>query len=200
MDFGKRASELGDVVRACQLTRWVVAAVALALIPLTASACSTVGLDASPLGGAIHVPTERPPGDQSRPAPHSESFGGAELSVEAPFSTATVQIGPDGVVRYEAASPETGIDRQTGSEKVEPGALSRLLEAIQDAEFFSLQPSYPYQSGISYEDGSTYTIVVSVGGQEKEVTCYESECPGRFNQVMNAIREIWGRQILEVGV
>jgi len=74
------------------------------------------------------------------------------------------------------------------------------MEAVRDAEFFSLEASYPYQSGVSYEDGSAYAIQVSIGGETKEVTCYESECPTRFERVMDAIREIWGEKILEVGV
>jgi hypothetical protein len=129
-----------------------------------------------------------------------QRFGGATFEVEAPFSTAVVEIEPDGTVRYEASSPETGIEQETGSKEVDDEGISRLMEAVRDAGFFSLEASYPYQSGVSYEDGSTYAIQVRIGGETKEVTCYESECPARFERVMNAIREMWGEEILEVGV
>ncbi|MFO7741785.1 MAG: hypothetical protein R6X31_05655 [Anaerolineae bacterium] len=137
-------------------------------------------------------------GDSNTQSP--ESFGGAKFEVRAPFSTATVDIKPDGTVLYEASSPRTGIDRQTESKKASSDDVFRLMEAVQDADFFSLKASYPYQTGASYEDGSTYSIQVSIGGETKEVTCYESECPASFGLVMDAIREIWGAEILEVGV
>jgi hypothetical protein len=74
------------------------------------------------------------------------------------------------------------------------------METTQDARFFSLEASYPYREGISYEDGSTYLIQVTIGGETKQVTCYKPECPERFNRVMDAIRNIWAGEILEVGV
>jgi hypothetical protein len=128
------------------------------------------------------------------------NFGGAKFEVMATFSTAVLEITPDGNMLYEASSPETGIDRQTKSKKLNSSDISYLIKVIQDAKFFSLEESYPYQEGISYEDGSTYSIQVTIGGETKKVTCYESEIPERFNQVMNAIRTIWAEEILEVGV
>jgi len=167
----------------------VFSAPALALLLIGSLSCSGAPSGDSSMG------TPRDSGSQS-----SESFGGAKFKVEAPFSTAVVEIRRDGTVRYEASSSDTGIEKETGSKMVGDDDLSRLMEVIRDAEFFSLAASYPYQEGVSYEDGSTYSIRVSIEEEKKEVTCYEPECPARFDRVMGVIREIWGEEILEVGV
>jgi hypothetical protein len=167
------------------------------------STIPTAALASTAESGVDRDPTDEPassPAPGTTPTSTLHHFGGARLEVEAPFSTATVKIEPDGTVRYEASSPETGIEEETGAKEVGDEGISRLMEAVRDAAFFSLEASYPYQSGVSYEDGSTYSIQVHVGGETKEVTCYESECPTRFERVMDAIREIWGEEILEVGV
>lgn len=132
--------------------------------------------------------------------PTSKIFGGARFVVEAPFSSAVLEIEPNGSAIYEASSPDTGIDRQTKSKKLDGDDISNLVEAVLDANFLSLDESYPYKEGISYEDGSTYIIEVTIGGETKKVTSYQSECPDGFNQVMDAIREVWEEEILEVGV
>jgi hypothetical protein len=109
-------------------------------------------------------------------------------------------IEPDGATTYEASSPETGIDQITDHGRIPSDELLRLVETVQDADFFSLDDACPYQQGVSYEDGSTYTIQVTIEGWTKCVTCYQSECPSGFNQVIRAIREVWAGDILEVGV
>lgn len=164
---------------------------------LTEGPASTVeqGVDLDPTDEATSSPAP-----ETTPTPTYPSFGGARFEVRAPFSTATVEIRPNGTVHYEASSPGTGIEKETGSKKASEDDIVRLVEAVRDADFFSLETSYPYQTGVSYEDGSTYSIQVSMGEETKEVTCYESECPASFDRVMDAIREIWGQEILEVGV
>ena len=130
----------------------------------------------------------------------SQHFGGLTLQVDAPFSTASLEIGPDGAASYQASSPQTGIESVTESGTIPEDDLARLVDEVQDAGFFSLDDAYPYEAGVSYEDGSTYAIQVTVGSRTQRVTCYESECPAAFNQVLDAIREIWPGDILEVGV
>jgi hypothetical protein len=128
------------------------------------------------------------------------TFEGARLEVKAPFSTATLDIESDGTIRYEASSPDTGIDGQTASKEVSDDEIARLVTTVRETDFFSLEPSYPYQEGVSYEDGSTYTVEVTIEGETKRVTCYESECPEPFSRVLHAIRDIWDEEVLEVGV
>jgi hypothetical protein len=127
-------------------------------------------------------------------------FGGARFQVDAPFSTAVLEISPDGQAMYQASSPETGIDEERRTRALSETALVGLMDVVREVDFFALGRSYPYQSGVSYEDGSVYTIHVSLDGETHEVSCYEPECPPAFDRVMEMIREMWGEEILEVGV
>ena len=133
----------------------------------------------------------------------SKRFGGATLEIQAPFSTAVLEIRPDGAVLYEARSRGMSAgeerDKQTKSKQVGEDDISALVSAIEESNFCTLKESYPKQAS-SRTDGSTYSIEVKIGRKKRKVICYESECPDAFNRVMEVMKEIWAEEMIERGV
>lgn len=111
-----------------------------------------------------------------------------KLIVDAPFSTETVLIGNSG---------------KTGSKKISQENINSLVKVIEDNNFYSLDDVYPFRETgdpPSPSDGSSYSIEIIMNGTSKNVSCYSSECPDEFRNVMNKIKELWGKKISEVGV
>ena len=135
----------------------------------------------------------------------------AQLPVSAPFSDAEIKIeklaGKDSArLNYVASSPDTGVDEQSESFEISPQKFSELTELIEKNNFLSFNGRYIEDN---LDDATTYILSVHYiptgpGAEfavafEHTVTCY-GECPAKIIEIMNKIKELWGKEILEVGV
>jgi hypothetical protein len=128
------------------------------------------------------------------------------LSVNAAFSTATILIFNSGNIEYEARSPRTGIDKQTDLKRISQAEFVELANLINKNEFWSFDEKYLEEN---LADATTYTITIRsfpssynpalVFPGTYSVTCY-GECPDGIAEIINKIKELWGKEILEVGV
>jgi hypothetical protein len=134
-----------------------------------------------------------------------------KLTISAPLSTATLLIEDRGLLKgvarisYEASSPRTGIEKQTDSSNISLQEFFELTNLIKDNDFWSFNETY-YDENLM--DGTTYTVTVnSVPHISQElsdartysVSCYGS-CPEQIFQIVNKIKELWGKEILQVGM
>ena len=129
-----------------------------------------------------------------------------QLSVNAAFSTTTILIAASGGVVYEASSPRTGIDKQTDSKRISQAEFEELARLINKNEFWSFDEKYLEEN---LADATTYTITARSFSSSYDpalafpgtysVTCY-GKCPDEIVEIINKIRELWGKEILEVGV
>ena len=130
------------------------------------------------------------------------------LTIEAPFSSATITILGNGRIIYQA--------QMRGGEKMqETGVLNenqmrQLAQVLEIINFFDLKNRL--QAEGDPEDGANYTIsagikIFSEGSPVKtifmgthSVTCYQDKCEEGFLKLKNTILQIWGKDILEIGV
>lgn len=125
------------------------------------------------------------------------------LKVEAPFSSASLVIAKDGSVTY--AARKEGETETKDSHTITPGQLRELLSLAKSVNFFEMRnkPKGPNDP----EDGSSYTIEASTGLPDSpstpstySVSCYEPSCESGFLELKVKMIELWGKEILEVGV
>jgi hypothetical protein len=116
------------------------------------------------------------------------------LGVDAPFSIATIAITYQGYMTYEAFAPALGIEGETDTGKIASEQYNELVNLIINNNFFSFEESY-IEEGLA--DATTYTIIVKQGKETKSVSCY-GECPEKIIEIRNKIKELWGKEILEV--
>jgi len=119
-----------------------------------------------------------------------------KLEVHAPFSTATVIINNQGHIDYTANSPDTGINKLNDFSNITLEQFQELIDLINNNNFFSLEEKYIEEN---LADATTYTVTVKKGNQTKTVSCYGT-CPEQVSKIIAKIKELWGREILEVGV
>jgi len=134
-----------------------------------------------------------------------------QLSVGAPFSTATLTISGRGlleggaVIDYEATSPDTGIEREVDSVHIGREQFSDLTRLITRSQFWSFKESY-HEDNLM--DATTYTVTVKSTPSTSQkledervhsVSCY-GQCPDPVLTIISRIRELWGKEILEVGI
>jgi len=122
-----------------------------------------------------------------------------QLEAKAPFSTATITIHNNGNINYKAISLEMNID-QTDETKITIEQYKELVALIKENDFFSFNETYREENLM---DATTYTITVKQTSnketQSYRVSCY-GECPEKVVEIRNKIKELWGKEILEVGV
>ena len=130
---------------------------------------------------------------QGNDSPALQDFK-AKLTVEAPFSTATVTVLDEGLVKYSANDngEETTEDRV-----IEQAKVIELKQLVLSNGFMQLSPSY---DNPELADASRYTIEVQLSSATKKVTCAQGRCPPEFKQAEDKIRELWGQEIVERGV
>lgn len=116
------------------------------------------------------------------------------LGVDAPFSIATIAITYQGYMTYEAFAPALGIEGETDTGKIASEQYNELVNLIINNNFFSFEESY-IEEGLV--DAITYTVTVRRGKKIKSVSCY-GECPEEIVEIGKKIRELWGKEILEV--
>lgn len=122
------------------------------------------------------------------------------LDVGAPFSDATLVFDAEGNITYEADAPKMGIEKKVGTAKITLKQFQELTELIKENDFFSFNERYEEEDLM---DETTYTITVkySQEGESKthKVSCY-GECPKEVVEIRNKLKELWGGEILEIGV
>jgi len=127
------------------------------------------------------------------------------LRINAPFSTATLTIEKNGSVYYVA--------KQRGQEEIQDSGtffefqISALIKLIQDTNILEMKDRLKEIS--DPEDGSTYTIIVRILPQGPpefadpaiySVSCYQFNCENGFVELKNKIIELWGQEVMEIGV
>lgn len=148
----------------------------------------------------------QPSQDALPPTTDKQTIVDVKLDVIAPFSTASVSISNSGNVVYEASSPDTGIERQTDSKKITQANFQELSNLLNEKDFWSFNEKYINEN---LQDVTTYIVTVRSFPSSQDpalsfpgsysVTCYW-ECPNDIVDIINKIKEIWGKEILEVGV
>lgn len=148
----------------------------------------------------------------------SENITEIKLTVDAPFSIATIIIDSQGNIIYEAhphkpghkfivdenrhvvgleySETESGEDEIKDSAKIVKTQCDELINLIKTNNFFSFNDKYQEEN---LEDATTYTITVKKEDIEKSVSCY-GECPTEIVEIRNKIKELWGKDIVEIGI
>ena len=128
-----------------------------------------------------------------------------QLEISAPFSTATLLVSSQGVINYEASAPLAGVDKQTDSIKITSQQFNNLANLIVENNFWSFKEQYTDENLM---DATTYTLSVkSVSTYQPEladarvysISCY-GDCPEKIVEIINKIKELYGKDVLEVGV
>ena len=128
------------------------------------------------------------------------------FKVGAPFSTATLNIQENGTVAYFAKQQSQEEIQDSGT--LTKAQISELAKFIEKIDFLDMKnrtkgPNDP-------EDGSTYTISLRILPEGADpalaypgthsVSCYQFSCEHNFLELKDKIIELWGKNILEVGV
>lgn len=127
------------------------------------------------------------------------------LEVDAPFSTATLTIRENGSVSYVAKQSGRAEVQESGT--VTADQLNILAKMAQEIDFLNMN-GHPAKHDDPL-DGSTYAISISILPQGDprladpgihSVSCYEGNCERNFLKLKDKIIELWGKDILEVGI
>jgi hypothetical protein len=137
-------------------------------------------------------PTDPCPGELVEQILKSPSV---QLEVQAPYSRATILISEDGKVDYE------GIDMSeqeatSNSTTITQKEYFELVSLINDSGFYDLEGEYKDESLL---DGNTYTVTVTTEDEIEIVSCYGS-CPDTFTTIRKRIEELYGDEIINIGV
>lgn len=120
-----------------------------------------------------------------------------QFQVSAPFSVATLLVTNQGSINYEASAPRAGIDLQTDSTNITAQQFNDLAALIIENDFWSFKEQY---SDENIQDATTYSVSVkSTEAGIYSVSCY-GDCPDQIVEIIDKIEELWGKEILEVGV
>ncbi len=136
--------------------------------------------------------------DASAPANGQQALQNfeARLALVAPFSEASVDVMDEGLVKYNVAYSANlqrpGVSRDI---VVEQAKAQELKSLVLSSGFLQLQPTY---LDSSLADATKHVIEVTLGNSVKRVEC-TGTCPSEFLQVEDAIRNLWGQEIEEVG-
>ncbi|MBT6691046.1 hypothetical protein HOB10_01780 [Candidatus Parcubacteria bacterium] len=137
---------------------------------------------------------------------HKPIIGNISLRVKAPFSEANLLIQGNQVI-YSAESNilDDGIRKEIGRD-VDSTDYEILINVINSNHFWDLKDNYIDNNLM---DGTYYTISVTTCGNHicgmtekpsiKAVMCY-GFCPVEFNNILKSIEDLWGGDIVEIGV
>lgn len=127
------------------------------------------------------------------PAEHDITM--IQLVIKAPFSTETIRMDTTGKVYYFAENNIDNTKRQD-QKRIETQAYIELADFIAQSNFFSLNEYYIEQD---LQDATAYTVKVTKNGEDTSVSCY-GQCPDDTVQIREQIIELWGEDILNIGV
>lgn len=125
------------------------------------------------------------------------------LTVDAPFSTARIIVHHNGRIDYWASSPDVGIKEETDTGQISAAQFAKLVSLIESNGLKSMAQGCSEAEVI--EDVTSYRITIRSGasgaGDWDLCTIHCSEpCPKPVAEVINTIKSLWGKDILEVGV
>lgn len=150
--------------------------------------------------------TKSSPGNTNKQETQNQRITEVTLDINAPLSNATIVVTNLGEVLYQASSPDTGIEEYTDSIKISQEQFNNLANFINQNNFWSFNERY-YDETLM--DGTSYNITVrSIPSsyppelaypRNYTVSCYGS-CPQVITEIINMIKELWGKEILEVGI
>src|SRR3989338_564043 len=125
-----------------------------------------------------------------------------QLEVSAPYSTAKLLVSSQGTIDYEAEAPSTKIEKYADSKKITEQQFNELAGLIVENNFWAYNKSY-FEDNLF--DATTYILnVKSVSDYQPEladakvysVSCY-GRCPEKIIEIINMVRELWNKDILE---
>jgi hypothetical protein len=128
------------------------------------------------------------------------------LTVDAPFSTARITVHHDGKIEYWASSPDIGIKEETGSGAISDTEFAELIALIENSGLKSMAQSCSEANIL--QDVTSYRLTIRSGTSGPEgkrdwdlctIHCSDP-CPKPVEEVINKIKDLWGKDILEVGV
>lgn len=129
------------------------------------------------------------------PEPISE----VTLKVSAPLSTALIKIhqqSPEqAIIIYEATDRFEGIN-ESDSKNISMQEFKELKELIVNNSFWSYKRNYLDENLM---DGTAFEITVYYGMTMYSVRCY-GECPEKITEIIDRIEELWGKEILQIGM
>lgn len=133
------------------------------------------------------------------------------LEINAPFSKARIMISGSGenLVTYWAKwTRGSNKDKEINdSKKISQKQIAELMTLLERNGFYKME-NRPYIPE-SLTDGSNYAITVRtlpeglvelVDPGINSVKCYEFNCESRFIEIKNKIQELWGKDVIEIGV
>ena len=144
----------------------------------------------------------------------STSIVSVSLSIEAPFSKASISIQEDGSISYLAKdySQRDSSSETKNSSQITSAQFDEISEYIEGIAFWFMENKGYDPQGTTYPvDGSTYTITASSFPRDLKdrvladiathtVTCYSFACESKFVELKNKIIELWGKDVLEIRV
>jgi hypothetical protein len=128
-----------------------------------------------------------------------------QLEISARYSTATLLVDSQGTISYEAEDRETSIEKQVDSIKITEQQFNDLTDLIIQNNFWSYDERY-FEDNLM--DATTYTLRVKsvstyqhelADGRVYSVSCY-GNCPEKIVEIINKIKELWGKEILIIGM
>jgi hypothetical protein len=128
-----------------------------------------------------------------------------KLTITAPFSTAEMTITHYGKMTYEATSLKGESESVRDSTMISHDHLREILSMINKNNFWSYEDSYMDENLM---DAMTNTLTVKSippgsrdlrDAGDYSVSCY-GECPEKIVEIMDKVKEIWGKPIMEVGI
>jgi len=143
----------------------------------------------------------------------STSIVSVTLSIEAPFSKASINIQENGLISYFATAESSSDPKETkDSIQITSAQFEELSEYVDKIGFWFMENKGLGFDGPNYPtDGSTYIITASSLPRDLKdraladiaihtVTCYSFACESRFVELKNKIIQLWGKNVLEIGV
>lgn len=132
----------------------------------------------------------------------SESFESKtteiNLDIVNPFSKVNIIINSLGKIQYEAQDyTKSEVKIETNFSKISEQEYKNLENLILENNFLLLNDQYIEQGLI---DATFYTVRIKKDDQVKAVSCYGSLCPEIVLQIIQRIKELWLKEILEIGV
>jgi len=141
-----------------------------------------------------------------------------KLTIKAPFSIAMVTIDKQGNMTYMVSlygnkekftrddkgkiigtvydENQIEIDKVEEETQITKDQFEELTSLIEANEFFSFEEKYVEENLL---DATTYTITVNKINEKKLVSCY-GKCPEKLIEIRDKIRELWGEEIVNIGV
>jgi len=120
-----------------------------------------------------------------------------KLVINAPFFSETIRLDTSGKVYYFTTNEIDDTEEQD-QKRIEVEDYVELADFIEQSSFYSLEESYMEKDLM---DATAYTISVSKQNQIQPITvsCY-GQCPEDAVQIRQQILELWGEDIMNIGV